>query len=105
MSVQSKHVAIPRKSMANFRIGMTERWGAGDDQQRTEWIRVAVWGKRAEIGKHIHKGSFVFVRGSLRTSKYSDKEGVTRYVTEVRADDIGFLQPKEAALGVGDEAA
>jgi len=58
-------------------------------QERTEWHRVVVWGRRAEgLGKVLSKGDRILVEGSLRTSSYDDKEGNKRYTTEVIANNI-----------------
>ena len=58
-------------------------------QERTEWHRVVVWGRRAEgLGKVLGKGDRILVEGSLRTSSYDDKEGNKRYTTEVIANNI-----------------
>lgn len=81
-------------AVANFQVAMTERWGGEEKQERTEWIRVSAFGKLAElVGKYLKKGSYVAVEGSLRTRSY-DKDGVTHYATEVRANNIGFLDRK-----------
>jgi single-strand DNA-binding protein len=59
-------------------------------QQRTEWVRVVVWGKRAEgLSRILHKGSSVLIEGSLRTTSYEDrKSGEKRYKTEVHASEV-----------------
>ncbi len=58
-------------------------------QERTEWHRVVVWGKRAEaLNKILSKGSRIFVEGGLRTSSYEDKDGNKRYTTEIVASEI-----------------
>jgi len=89
--------------VANFRVAMTERWGSDEKQERTEWIRVAAFGKLAElVGKYLKKGSYVSVEGSLRTRSY-DKDGVTHYATEVRASNVGFLDKKGAPAPDVDE--
>ena len=64
----------------------------GQKQTRTEWHRVTCFGRLAEIvGEHLTKGRQVFVEGSLRTDKYTDKDGVERYSTGVIANTIKFL--------------
>lgn len=58
-------------------------------QERTEWHRVVVWGRRAEaLGKILTKGDRILIEGSLRTSSYDDKDGNKRYTTEVIASNI-----------------
>lgn len=58
-------------------------------QERTEWHRVVIWGRRAEaLGKILTKGDRILIEGSLRTSSYDDKEGHKRYTTEVIASNV-----------------
>jgi single-strand DNA-binding protein len=68
----------------------------GQPQERTEWHRVSFFGRLAEIVKdYVHKGSKIFVEGSLRTRKW-DKDGQTHYATEVIADEMQLLDGKPA---------
>lgn len=68
----------------------------GESESRTEWHRVRVWNKRAEICKEfLKKGSKVFVEGTLRYDSWTDSSGQKRYSTEVRAENILFLDRKE----------
>ncbi len=95
--------------VATFSLAMTDRWSGdeGGKQEHTEWIRVTAWGKKAElVGRYLHKGSYVSVEGALRTRRY-DKNGVTYFTTEVRANSVGFLDKKggEAPVRDDDEAA
>lgn len=74
-----------------LRLATTERYkdNAGAWQDRTEWHRVVVWGKRAEaLHRILAKGSTIFIEGSLRTSSYDDKDGVKRYTTEINATNV-----------------
>lgn len=58
-------------------------------QERTEWHRVVVWGRRAEaLGKILTKGDRILIEGSLRTSSYDDKDGNKRYTTEIVANNV-----------------
>jgi len=80
--------------VANFRIATNERYTDrdGQKQERTEWHRIVVWGKLAEnCGKFLAKGRQVALSGSLRTRRWEDREGVTRYTTEVVARNVQFL--------------
>lgn len=62
------------------------------ENEYTEWHRVTVWGQAAEAcGKYLTKGRQVYVEGRLQTRKYEDKEGVTRYTTEIVANEVKFL--------------
>src|SRR5699024_710263 len=61
----------------------------GQQQERTEWHRVVFVGRLAEIaGQYLKKGSQVYVEGSLRTNKYTDKQGIERYSTDINANDL-----------------
>ena len=82
-------------SVANLRIATTESWRdkqSGEQQERTEWHRVALFGRLAEIaGEYLRKGSQVYTEGSLRTRKWQDKQGNERYSTEIVANDMQML--------------
>jgi len=68
---------------------------AGQKQERTEWHRVVVWGKQAEnCQQFLAKGRQVYVEGRLQTRQWQDKEGQTRYTTEVHAQTVQFLGGK-----------
>lgn len=74
-------------------------------QERTEWMTVVIWGRRAEaLAKILSKGQRLYVDGSFRTSKYEDREGVTRYKTEVTARQvILFGGKRNASRDSGDD--
>ena len=68
----------------------------GKKEERVEFVRIVTFQKQAETcANYLHKGSLVYVEGSLITNKWTDKEGQTRYMTEVRASRIQFLDRKE----------
>ncbi len=63
--------------------------------ERTEWHRILLWRRMAEIvEKYVHKGDKIYIEGELRTRNYTDKKGVTRYVTEIWAEKLELLPPK-----------
>lgn len=69
----------------------------GQRQEKTEWHRVTAFQKLAETcANYLHKGSLVYVEGSLTTNKWTDKEGQTRYMTEIKAQRVQFLDKKDA---------
>jgi len=74
-------------AIANLSVATSESWtdkNTGQKQERTEWHRVSLFGKLAEIaGQYLDKGSKVYVEGKLQTRKWQDKEGQDRYTTEV----------------------
>lgn len=75
-------------------LATTDTWKdkSGNKQQRTEWHRVVFYRKLAEIaGEYLHKGSQIYIEGRLRTQKFTDKQGIERYVTEIIADTMQML--------------
>ena len=85
-------------AIANFSIACTESWkdkATGEKKEATEWVRCSACGKLAEIcGQYLAKGSSVYIEGSIRTRKWTDKEGVERYTTEIRGDQMKMLGSK-----------
>jgi single-strand DNA-binding protein len=82
------------QGVCELRIATSESWNDknGQRQERTEWHRVVVWGKRAEVcSKYLSKGRQVFVEGRIQTRTYDDKEGNKKYITEIIAADVQFL--------------
>src|SRR5262245_43986206 len=80
--------------VANLRIATTERWTdkSGQRQEATEWHRVVLWGKQAELaGQYLTKGRQVYVEGRIRTRQWQDKQGQTRYTTEIVGQVMQFL--------------
>ena len=81
-------------AIANISVATTDTWKDknGEKQEKTEWHRVAFFGKLAEIaGEYLKKGSQVYVEGRLQTRKWTDKEGADRYTTEIVADRMQML--------------
>ena len=88
--------AVPSgTTVANLRIATSESWRdkqTGEQQERTEWHRVAFFGRLAEVaGEYLRKGSQVYIEGSLRTRKWQDKQGNERYSTEIIGNDMQML--------------
>jgi single-strand DNA-binding protein len=82
------------QGVCELRVATSESWNDknGQKQERTEWHRVVVWGKRAEIcSKYLSKGRQVYIEGRIQTRNYDDKEGNKKYITEVIANDVQFL--------------
>ena len=82
-------------TVANLRIATSESWRdkqSGEQQERTEWHRVALFGRLGEVAaEYLRKGSQVYIEGSLRTRKWQDKQGNERYSTEIVANDMQML--------------
>jgi single-strand DNA-binding protein len=94
------------EAVTNVSIATTDTWKdkAGEKQERTEWHRVAFFGKLAEIaGEYLKKGSQVYVEGRLQTRKWQDKEGQEKYTTEVIADRMQMLGSRSGAGGGSGE--
>ncbi|HET6267116.1 MAG TPA: single-stranded DNA-binding protein [Acidobacteriota bacterium] len=86
--------------VANFSMATNEYWtnNTGERQERTEWHKIVAWGKLAEFcQEYIQKGSYLYIEGRLQTRNYEDRDGVKRYVTEIRANEIGLLDRKPGA--------
>lgn len=87
-------------AITTVRIATSESWTdkqSGKKQERTEWHRVKFFGKLAEIaGEYLKKGRQVYVEGSIRTDKYTDKEGVERYATDIIASEMQLIGGKDA---------
>jgi len=85
-------------AVANFNMATTEKWKdkqSGNLEERTEWHRVVVWGKLAELCKeYLSKGRTVYIEGRLQTRSWDDKDGNKRYTTEVVAQTVQFLSSR-----------
>jgi single-strand DNA-binding protein len=99
-------------TVANLRVATSESWRdkqTGEQQERTEWHRVALFGRLAEVaGEYLRKGSQVYIEGSLRTRKWQDKQGNERYSTEIIGNDLQMLGGRGgagAAAGASGAAA
>ncbi len=99
-------------AVANFSIATTDQWrdkSSGEKQERTEWHRIVLFGRLAEIaGEYLKKGRPVYIEGRLQTRKWTDKDGNERYTTEIVGDrmqllgsagggDASFSAPREEA--------
>ena len=91
--------------VANVTIATTDRYKdktSGEMKEITEWHRVSFFGRLAEIaGQYLRKGSQVYVEGSLRTRKWTDKDGIEKYSTEIRADSMQMLGSRQGMGGGG----
>ena len=92
------------QGVCELRLATSESWNDknGQRQERTEWHRIVVWGKRAEVcSKYLAKGRQVFVEGRIQTRTYDDKDGNKRYITEIIANDVQFLGGGRDGAGAG----
>ncbi len=99
-------------AVTNIRVATSETWKdkqSGEKQQRTEWHRIVLFNRLAEIAaQYLKKGSRVFVEGSIRTNKWQDQSGNDRYTTEIIASSMQLMDSKGgggAAPEFDDEAA
>ena len=87
------------EAVVNLRLATTDTWKDkdGNKQESTEWHRVAFFGRQAEVcGQYLRKGSQIYVEGSIRTRKYTDKDGAEKYATEVRGERMQMLGSRQA---------
>ncbi len=94
-------------AMTNIAVATTDKWkdkATGEQKEATEWHRVAFFGKLAEIaGQYLKKGSQVYIEGKLRTRKWTDKDGIEKYSTEIIADTMQMLGSRQG-MGGGSAA-
>jgi single-strand DNA-binding protein len=89
-------------AVTNLRIATTETWKdkSGEKQEKTEWHTVVLFGRQAEVaGEYLKKGRPVYIEGRLQTRKYTDKEGVEKYSTEIVADRMQLLGSRDGGGG------
>lgn len=99
------------KSVSNFSVALSERYKdkSGNWQDKTEWVNVVVWERLSELAsQYLHKGSKVYIEGRISTRSY-DKDGVTKYITEVVGQELILLDGKpstseQAAQPVVDDS-
>lgn len=95
-------------AIANLTIATTNRFKnkQGQTQEDTEWHRVVAYGKLAEIiDKYVQKGKPLYIEGRLQTRKWTDKQGVDRYTTEIVAEQMQMLGQKESKKTDDDDIA
>ena len=92
-------------AVTNLNIATSEQWKdkSGEKQERTEWHRVVLFGRQAEIaGEYLKKGRSVYIEGRLQTRKYTDKDGVEKYSTEIVADRMQLIGRARDGASGGD---
>jgi single-strand DNA-binding protein len=86
------------KKVAHFSVAVSNRWKSaeGETKESTEWVNIEAWGRLGEIcQQYLHKGSLVYLEGRLKTDKYEDKGGETKYYTKVVALMMQMLDKKQ----------
>ena len=92
------------QAVANFSLATSDRWRdkEGNNQERTEWHRIVVWGKSAEnCAQYLQKGRSVYIEGRLQTREWEDKDGNKRQTTETIAQTVQFLGGRGGGGGAG----
>ena len=96
------------QAVASFNLATSEKFKnkSGEWEERTEWHRVTLWGKLAEIaGEYLAKGRTVYIEGRLQTRKWTDRDGNDKYTTEIVGDKMQMLGGKgESGSGAGSGA-
>ncbi|MGE0797442.1 MAG: single-stranded DNA-binding protein [Lautropia sp.] len=94
-------------AICNVSIATTSQWkdkASGERREETEWHRVTFYGRLAEIaGEYLKKGRSVYVEGRLKTRKYTDKQGIEKYATDIIADQMQMLGSREGMGGGGGD--
>ncbi len=90
-----------QRAIASFSVATSENWKdkvTGEDKSITEWHRISVFGKLAEIcGQYLNKGSKVFIEGRIQTRKWQDQSGNDRYTTEIIANEMQMLDSRNSS--------
>jgi len=86
------------KKVTNFSLAVSQRWRTGSEfKEHTEWVNIEAWGRLGEVcQEYLRKGSLVYLDGRLKTEKYEDKDGETRFFTKVVTQFIQFLSGNRA---------
>lgn len=90
------------QQMAKFSLATSSTWKDkdGNPQEKTEWHRVVIFGKLSDIvAQYVHKGSKLYIEGSIKYGKYTDKDGIEKYSTDIVANDITMLDSKQPSSG------
>jgi single-strand DNA-binding protein len=87
------------QAVTSFRVATNYSYTTSDGERRdeTEWFTISVWGRQAEsCNQYLAKGRKVFVEGRLRSRSYETRDGQTRFVNEINANDVRFLSSRES---------
>ena len=107
---ESKYTPTGKK-VAHFSVAVSQRWKTGGElKEYTEWVNIEAWGRLGEVcQEYLKKGSLVYVEGRLKTDKYEDQNGETKYYTKVVAQVVQFLDnragdsPMDELNGIEEE--
>jgi single-strand DNA-binding protein len=93
------------KKVAHFSVAVSNRWKTADGEMKeyTEWVNIEAWGRLGEVcQQYLHKGSLLYLEGRLKTDKYDDKDGETKYYTKVVMLTMQMLDRKPAEEPVAE---
>lgn len=94
------------RRVANFSLATNRQWTdqSGQQQEKTEWHRIVVWGKLVDVvERYLKKGDRVYIDGEIQYRQYEDKDGVTKYSTEINAREMIMLGGREGGAGSGGD--
>jgi single-strand DNA-binding protein len=97
------------KKVAHFSLAVSQRWKSaeGENKESTEWVNVEAWARLGEVcQQYLHKGSLIYLEGRLKTDKFDDKGGDTKYYTKVVALSMQMLdrKPEDEPVAMIEEA-
>jgi single-strand DNA-binding protein len=101
---ESKYTPTGKK-VTHFSLAVSQRWKTGGEMKEyTEWVNIEAWGRLGEVcQEYLKKGSLVYLEGRLKTEKYEDQEGGTRYFTKVVTQFVQFLSDNRAASALDEQ--
>ena len=93
------------KKVAHFSLAVSQRWKTGSEtKEYTEWVNIEAWGRLGEVcQEYLKKGSLVYLEGRLKTEKYEDKGGETKYYTKVVTQLVQFLSDNRATTALDEQ--
>ncbi|SRR5450759_643565 len=103
------HSTPTGKKVATFSLAVSQRWKSaeGENKESTEWVNVEAWARLGEVcQQYLHKGSLIYLEGRLKTDKFDDKGGETKYYTKVVALSMQMLdrKPEDEPVAMIEEA-
>ena len=95
-----RYIPSTGKAVATFSMAVDRGFKGADGQKQTDFFNIVVWGKTAEnCSNYISKGRQVAIKGSIQNRSYEDNNGVKKYITEIVADEVQFLDKKKEDSG------
>ena len=104
---ETRYTADGGTAICNVTLATSRRYrnSAGELQEETEWHRVVIFGRQAEVAQtYLHKGNPVYIEGRIRTRRYTDKEGIERFATEIVCETMQLLSNRSSQSSSGDDS-